>query len=86
MELYLWSLPDGHWQVFVAQLEEGDLLGLVGQAHSMSYPKSVSQIRILHGITKHTGAKLGWGTLLLSPVCLSTANPQAHLELPSKGA
>lgn len=36
MELYLWSLPDTHWQVFVAQLEERDLLGLVGQPHSMS--------------------------------------------------
>lgn len=60
MEVYLWSLTD--------------LLGLVGQPHSISYPKSVSPVKIPHSITNHTGAKLGWGTFLL-PICLSTANP-----------
>lgn len=61
-----WScVSDGHWQVFMAQLEETDLLGLVGQPHSMSYPKSVSPVKILHGITKHAGARLAWGTFFL---------------------
>jgi hypothetical protein len=48
----------------VAQLDGTDLLDLVGQPHSMSYPKSANPVRI-NGISKDTG-QAGVGCFLPS--------------------
>lgn len=66
----------------MAQLEETDLLGLVGQSPFMPYPKQVRPVRILHGITKHTQAKLeGRALSFFHLPALPTANTQADLEM-----